>query len=94
MNRIEAQKLVESELAKNQDPYNPTDYAVLEIETIEKEWGWVFFYQSKKYIETGELQYMLLGNAPYIVNRKTGELVSTGTAYPIEQYIKEYEQTL
>jgi TATA-box binding protein (TBP) (component of TFIID and TFIIIB) len=58
MNRIEAQKLVESELARNQDPYNPTDYAVLEIETIEKEWGWVFFYQSKKYIETGELQSM------------------------------------
>ena len=94
MKKIDAQKLVENELAKSQDPYDPIDCVVLVSETIEKEWGWVFFYQSRKYIETGDFQYMLGGNAPYIVDRNTGELVVTGTAYPIEHYIKEYEQTL
>jgi hypothetical protein len=36
----------------------------------------------------------LVGNAPYIVNRNTGELIETGTAYEIEDYINEYESKL
>ena len=36
----------------------------------------------------------LAGNAPYIVNRHTGEIRTTGTAQPIEQYIEEYEREL
>ncbi len=94
MKKIDAQKLVENELAKIQNPYDSIECVVLVSETIEKEWGWVFFYQDKKFVETGDFQYMLGGNAPYIVNRKTGELVLTGTAYPVEHYIREYEQTL
>ena len=34
----------------------------------------------------------LVGNAPYIVNKYTGEVIETGTAYPIEEYIEEYEK--
>ncbi len=31
-------------------------FVVLDGETIEKPYGWIFFYQSKKYLETGELK--------------------------------------
>ena len=65
--------------------------AIMDSETIEKEYGWVFFYQSKEYLETGNSGDALLGNAPFIVNRYTGEVVETGTANPIEDYIAEYE---
>jgi hypothetical protein len=35
-----------------------------------------------------------MGNAPYIVNKNTGEIIEAGTAYDIEYYIKEYESKL
>ena len=34
---------------------------------------------------------MLGGNAPFIVNRASGEIIETGTAYEIDRYIKDYE---
>ena len=43
---------------------------------------------------TGDPTHMLVGNAPYIVNRDTGEMISTGTASPIETYVQEYEGQL
>src|ERR1700733_1541778 len=61
----------------------PRDWVVLDEHTMERTWGWVFFYNSKSYLETRDFRYALAGNAPYIVNRQTGELRVTGTAYPI-----------
>ena len=77
----------------------PTDtktinFVILDNETIEKKWGWVFFYNTEDYFKTGDFYEALVGNAPYIVNRYTGELSETGTAYDIEEYIKEYESKL
>jgi hypothetical protein len=72
----------------------PLEFVVLDEHTIEKPWGWVFFYSSKRYHETGEIRYALAGNAPFIVNMHTGELRSTGTAQPIAYYIDQYERTL
>lgn len=94
MNREDAQKLVESEISRLQDPHDPIEFVVLEDETIEKPWGWVFFYQSKAYLESGDFRDMVGGNAPYIVNRQTGAITETGTAYDIEHYINEYEAAL
>ena len=94
MNIEEAQSLVQTELDKSTDPDDDDQYVILEEETIEKEWGWVFFYQSKKYIESGDIGEMLPGNAPYIVNKKNGRLHVAGTAEDIEYYINEFEQSL
>ena len=69
-------------------------FEILDEETIERDWGWVFFYDSAEHQEVGGYQDALAGNAPYIVNRKTGELIATGTALPIEDYISDYEKTL
>ena len=60
--------------------------------TQEERFGWVFFYQSKDYEATGNLSSMLAGNAPYIVNRKTGVIQILGTAQPVDIYINEYAQ--
>lgn len=58
--------------------------------TEEYDFGWVFYYQSKMYLESGDENEFLCGNAPCIVDRKSGEIFETGTAYPIEDYIKAY----
>ena len=57
---------------------------------IEFELGWVFFYQSKEFIDTGNILEMLGGNAPFIVNNRTGDIYVTGTSHPIEKYIADY----
>jgi len=88
----DAQAMVEEAIAK----LAPIDeeWVILDQYTIEKSWGWVFFYNSREYVSTGDPQYQLIGNAPYIVNKATGELADTGTAEDIEVYISRYEATL
>ena len=67
---------------------------ILDQDTIERPFGWVFFYDSRRHQETDEFEYTLAGNAPLIVNRHDGSLYSTGTALPVEHYIRAYEERL
>ena len=94
MDREGAKRLVESEIVRAQDRSDLIECVVLEDKTIEKDWGWVFFYQSKGYQESGDFRDMIAGNAPYIVNRQTGAITVTGTAHDIEHYMSEYEAAL
>ena len=69
------------------------ELVIIDDATIERPFGWVFFYQSKRYLESGEFEFCLAGNAPLIVDRRTGEVHVTGTARPIETYIAAYESS-
>lgn len=64
---------------------------ILHERTLEKPWGWVFFYTSKQFQETRDFRFALAGNAPYIVERETGRLIETGTAMSLDEYIANYE---
>jgi hypothetical protein len=83
--------MVEEAIAKL-TPINE-QWVILDQYTIEKPWGWIFFYDSGEYVKTGDGKFQLVGNAPYIVNKETHELVATGTAEDIEVYIADYEAT-
>ena len=61
--------------------------------TITEDFGWVFFYQSKEYLETGDPLNSLLGNAPLIVSRSDGTLHETGTAESIEFYVENFKRS-
>ena len=81
-------------IAREIESFRLSDGDVAEIadeHTIERPWGWVFFYNSRQYRATGEFGFCLTGNAPYIVNRSDGSVEITGTARSIEHYIAEYE---
>ena len=67
---------------------------ILDELTIEKDFGWGFFYNSRKFVKTEEFSYMILGNAPIIVNKFDSSLHHTGTTYATEHYITEYEINL
>jgi hypothetical protein len=54
----------------------------------------VFFYQSSEYLERCDPGDELAGDAPYMANKLSGELIETGTAYPVEEYIDEYEKKI
>ena len=58
----------------------------------EYDFGWVFFYNTKEYVDSGDPVLGLVGNAPLIVDRTDGQLYVTGTAHHLEHYIEEYRQ--
>jgi immunity protein 35 of polymorphic toxin system len=67
---------------------------ILDEYTVERDFGWVFFYDSRKHHETQLFEFVLAGNAPIIVNRFDSSLHTTGTAFPTEHYIHEYEEKI
>jgi hypothetical protein len=70
----------------------PTDLVILDEHTVEADFGWVFFWNSKRYAETGDFVYALAGNAPLIVDRRDGSVHETSTACPVEQIIDDYRK--
>ena len=66
------------------------EVVVLKEQTMEPDFGWVFFYQSKRYLETGNFSDILAGNAPLVVTKSDGRLHVTGTAYSIEHYLQKF----
>ena len=95
MNLSEAIKLITDKI-NEPDPNwsDKPEFVVLVDSIIERDWGWVFFYNSSRYLESGDFRDALAGNASCLVNRSTGDIRLTGTAHPIEYYIDEYEQDL
>ena len=69
-------------------------FVVVEKNTVEKPFGWVFFYNSKRYVETGEFRYRLAGNGPVIVNKHNGSVEFFGTNKPPQEIVEEYEKKL
>ncbi len=89
----EAIALVRTEIATMPLPEGDSLAVYLE-HTIERPFGWVFFWGSDMYAKIEEFRYALGGNAPLIVNRHSGTVISTGTALRTEEYIRRYEADL
>lgn len=61
--------------------------AIDDTMTLEKEYGWIFQYDSKKSMETNEPGYALVGNAPVVFEKATGKM--TFLDGPIEGSFEE-----
>ena len=70
------------------------DNVIVEESTIEKPYGWVFSFNSKQFVETRDMLYALLGNAPIIVNKYDGSFQFTGPCPSIEENIRAYEKKM
>lgn len=60
--------------------------------TIEKEYGWIFFYESKIHLETGNYRYSLVGGGPLLIEKSDGSFHYLGTRLDVDDAIKEYEK--
>jgi hypothetical protein len=67
-------------------------YVLCDAGAIEREFGWAFFYTSKKYLDTRDPQYQLFGNGPIIVNRRSGAIEFFGTSMAPLDIIADYER--
>ena len=92
MNHDEARKIAVAHITMLGQKWG-VDLALLEGRTIERAFGWVFFYDSTRHIASGSIRDKVAGNAPIIVTRSDGVVHETGTAHPIEYYIDEFERT-
>lgn len=65
------------------------ELAISHIESFE--YGWVFYWNSKKYLETRDfLRHSLIGNVPIIIDKTNGNAYNTGTARKTADYLDEF----
>lgn len=79
-----AAQLVEALLSRErqESPWLP-ELAVLDVE--EHALGWLVFWQSVEYIRSRELEKMLVGQGPYLVDRQDGSIHHI----PVTTYVRE-----
>ena len=85
----EAEFLVTEKIRELSNNFN-VELSLLKEETITFEYGWMFFYQSKKFADTGDYNFMIGGNAPIIVDKHDSSIHITGTSENEDYYIDEY----
>jgi hypothetical protein len=74
------------------NPHVKDEIIIRDEYTIEKEYGWIFRYNTKTYIETGDYGKSLIGGGPLIVEKSDGSLEMLGSAYSPEDQIRWYEE--
>ncbi|MGB7468804.1 MAG: YrhB domain-containing protein, partial [Candidatus Acidiferrum sp.] len=70
-----------------------TELVILEEKTVEKDFGWVFFFTTKKYLQTHNPSDLLPGNSPLVVERADGSTHFLSTSVPPKKAIEEYESS-
>jgi hypothetical protein len=68
------------------------DLLVLKEKTIERPFGWVFFYVTREYEKTQDKKYLLPGTAPLVVLRANGHTDYLPTSIPPSRAIEIYEK--
>jgi len=74
---------------------NPEEKWLANFDTsIERAYGWFVDYNSEKYYQTGELEYLILGTSPFFIDKETGHIIDV--YFPLdkndEEVIKTFEK--
>ena len=70
----------------------PDALVILDDRTIEKPYGWIFFYNSREFVETGDFLHALGGNGPVVFEAATGEIHQLQTAREPIVEIRRFEE--
>ena len=70
------------------------DAAVLAEERTQELRGlWVFRWNSRQYLATGQAGKQVIGNGAILVDQRDGTVFQCGTARPLDKYIDLYERS-
>jgi hypothetical protein len=72
----------------------PMDFKLHDKETIEKSYGWIFFYSPKGKGDSHAYGLKAIGAGPLVVERVDGVWQFLGSTVPPEVAIKNYEKRL
>ena len=67
------------------------EVVVVDANSVERDFGWVFRYESNKGLETGDPKKCISGNGPIVVDRHSGKLRRFGSLGTTERAISQYE---
>jgi hypothetical protein len=90
LDKLEAKEKV-CEYLLSKYPGAADNWAIHE-KTLDQPYGWVFFYDHKRYIQENDRRARLAGNGPILVDRTDGTIRQFGTADPLQFYLNEYER--
>ena len=79
-------------ISGNRKLRDATDLVVREDRTLEKPFGWIVFWDSRTFVETGDPRLAAIGNGPLIIDRVDGSVHPTGSTRPLELYFERYER--
>jgi hypothetical protein len=68
------------------------DFVIMEKQTVERPFGWVFFYAPRQYVLTGDRDFLVPGAAPLVVHRADGSTEHLATSIPPARAIEIYEK--
>ncbi len=88
LDRARATEIARRTIAAAEDG---SELALMEEKTVEREFGWVFFYTTKRYLQTRDPNHLKPGNAPLVVERADGRTDYLGTSVPPPVAIELYE---
>ena len=74
ISKLDAVKVVQEILDKQQN--TSLELKVDESKIIEKPYGYIIFYQTQKYLMSGDEDDMILGMSPFIIGKKSGEVLA------------------
>ena len=92
LDRISAKDRVSDKLREMSPAHER--WVVVDEHTIERSFGWIFFYNSERFVTTGSAMYRLAGNGPVFVNKVTESIEFFGSTAPLEVLISRYERAL
>jgi hypothetical protein len=92
LTKSDALALLERELQRQSPPDEP--WVVDDSETIEEPFGWIFFYNTQEFLDTGNFSSHLPGNGPVMLSKHDGTVTFHGTGCSLEHYIEDYERKL
>jgi hypothetical protein len=92
MQKHDAIKSVESTLNKNFDSTSTGGLVVLDELTIERPYGWVFFVNTRRYAETKDRRFGVLGNGPVIFRKADQSIHKLPSGVHPDEAIAEFER--
>jgi hypothetical protein len=92
MGPITSEKALEIARARIASIKSQHEYVLLEKQTQEHDFGWVFFYTTRKHAETGNPKDMVPGDGPLVVERETGHTEFLSTSLPPSAAIAAYKK--
>jgi hypothetical protein len=69
-----------------------TQFILYEEDTVEKDWGWVFNFGTKEYLQSGSPMDIVPGTGPLVVEKADGDFSFLSTSVPPDLAVAEYER--
>jgi Immunity protein 35 len=88
MDKQAARRIAERLLDIEVRPHLDGEIVIVDQSTMQNSEYWAFCYDSKEYLETGNISHALAGNSPIFVRKSDGDAFFGRTDIPLEDQLE------